>query len=322
LSFDIWHLIIILEENKNLEATEKKKPGKSWLFWIGVGFIALAIGLTWWLFSQPCQECYMVFILFMIVLLPLGALGIVLILVNFILKLRKKRGKMALLGKIMIIIAILIIVWSVSDIVTLTTPLFSKIGAITKSEFICSKLPALMDPTRKRDQCYLEVARYKKDPLVCQKVLISFGKGGTFDCYSDIAQIAKNETVCENIKHSISPEWASEARARCVSGVAQIKKDESVCEQLTKTIEKEDCYSKVAIVKDPALCQKITDLYERNSCNYKANRAKTGDISRCEELGYYRDECLFEAALARNDFIICEKIKDSFTRSVCRQGIE
>lgn len=83
----------MLEENKNLE-NQKRKPGKSWLFWVGSVLLILAVGLTWYVNSHCVQDgpgCVIALYFTVFLFFPLGSLGTILILIYVFKKLREKR---------------------------------------------------------------------------------------------------------------------------------------------------------------------------------------------------------------------------------------
>lgn len=320
------------EEGQDLE-TQKNKPGKSWLFRIGLVLIILAVGLTFGalVFFSSCEHsCGLIFLPIIYIFFPLGLLGLVLTIISYFLKILKRKTGASLFIKIVLVFIIVIISWYGLEIAGGTGPfeaVYNKIGAITKNDFIC-KLPISGSNER---SCYLEVARYKKDPLICDKILInpSFGKYFGY-CYQDVALATKNEAICD------SPKLDGWQKTYCYSKVAKIKKDETLCDKLTDSDYIEKCYAEVAIVKDTNLCEKIAGNSVNTMTGYKlkdlcisyGKYAKSGDLGFCEprsyipifDTGFYparRDECVFNAALARNDSTICTEIGDSFKRSVC-----
>jgi len=294
------------EKNNNLEFPEKKL-GKSWVFRIALFLIVLAIGLTIWGITRPCHyptcEPVGTFFFLYLILIVLFLPGILIILIHFFLEFRKRRNLPIQLFIVFIILIISCFILNVfwGDQIA---KIFTKIAITTNNDFFCSAASG------RKDTCYLEFARNKKDPMVCGK-MVEYWK-----CYSDIAKLTKDEAICGKIGSTSGESNKNMWASACYYSVAQIKKDETICENIGNSNLRYICYDRVAAVKNPVICEKLPNEKWINSCISHSEKSKSGNITNCEN----NDECFLEAALARTDSGLCEKIKDSFNRAICYEA--
>ena len=315
----------MLEENEDLEVQEKK-PGKSWLFRIGLMLFILASGVLLLNFflnrvigadflcirPQNCFfECGCLHKELIIGSLGIsGLLGLGLISIHYLKEFGKKKK---LLGQIVVVLFILILIGSGLkwiDFSNMLAPINKNLAISTKNELFCS-LPGITG--YEEESCYLEVAKLRRDSRPCDKIDPTSQDSG--ECYTDIARVTKSETVCEKISDTAPQEHF---RLRCYSELAQIKKDEKLCEKIAATGYREICYSEVAKVKGAPLCQRINGDEQRNFCISTAKQSRLMDISSCG----LNDGCLFLVALVQSDPSACKGIDDSFDQAVCFEALK
>ena len=278
------------EENKNLEVTEKKKPGRSWLFWIGIFLIVLAIGWGWFLLSRPCQECYIIFFILLFTSVPLVLFGVFLILLQGFLKIRKSKGKLALPVKIIIILLLFLLFWIALKITPLSIVWENsvrKLAVFVRNEFICEIIPNTK-LGKDNSQCYQAVAEKKEDADICDRIENKYGKK---ECYEVLVEIAKDESVCEkfiDLGYGDSELY----RNNCYYDRAKAKKDITLCKKITDTNRHYSC--EAIVLEDGSLCERFSDTW-------------------------WREHCYHDVAEAKKDPSICEKITGLQLRSWCKE---
>lgn len=221
---------------------------------------------------------------------------------------------------------------------------FAYWGGFDTNEFVNKIIPtwdcSLYSDAQLREICFFKKAKQKNDPEICNKMkypLKCYQRLGITNysvdvCYKEIQPsnciyhlaIAKNnETLCNE-----SVEW----KEYCYWDLAVLRSDTHLCENiaipskyLTKQscyaailnaslceedIDKEACYSKVAIAKkDKLLCLKLSDD-KRNSCVVNIAKDKL-DETVCEyAIGSTIEDCYWTIVFKKKDVNICEKAKE------------
>lgn len=231
------------EENKNLEISMKR----SWLFRIGLVFLILALVLFLLIFVLPnigfagenrLQANLAAFSYLF------GGLGVILIIAHKLSKLIDKNRGILLFGKIILVVILIIFTWfwlvTSAKGTELAYNYYSRIGAITKSEFTCSILPSFLEPYRTNWFCYLEVAKQKRDLTICDNKATYYLQ--LTGCYSDIARITKNEAICEKIPDTPYDPFDTEEKDYCYKKLAETKKDEALCAKIKINFIRSSCY--------------------------------------------------------------------------------
>jgi len=170
------------------------------------------------------------------------------------------------------------------------------------------------------DTNYMEGAKIKKDPNVCEKMEIGTRKDY---CYIGVAGAMKNIFICDKVLRDY-------LKNSCYKEVAKAKKDINTCELIKDIADKDDCYTVVAVEhKEPELCEKTTEggysiLDHRGSCYRDVAIAKQ-DLSLCEKITQddinVKGECYRKIAVIKQDPDICYQYKKNFAFSYCYQGV-
>ena len=107
-------------------------------------------------------------------------------------------------------------------------------AGILKDETLCFKLKE-----RNKSQCYLAVAKGKKDPILCEQI---YSPGDCWmpnyrhDCYSALSLDLKDPNLCEKIE-------CKHVRDRCFNLLATSQLDIGLCEKIETESEKTECKS-------------------------------------------------------------------------------
>jgi len=157
-----------------------------------------------------------------------------------------------------------------------------------------------------RDQCYLDLAKDKKDISYCNNIDNQNSKG---ICYSNIAVSKNNLDICNSLT-------TDKAKYTCYKEYAQSKKDISICDKIQENSIKEDCYLEVASEGEYiSLCDKLSDDFSKVMCQMEvveniAKKEKDIYLSLCQriDLEASRANCYRVAAILKKDPSICDNI--------------
>lgn len=259
------------EENKNFEQQKKKtswtllrKIGTGILL-----FCIITAGFSFWELEEgqgnsggigiPC----LLFLIF--VDAPLFGLGIILILADLFQKAIKKEKEFekkleketkskitkSKVKRIFLILLILFLVWLISGIFSFPSFFLYQSALNTKNSFFCFLCPLT---SGWRYECYLDLAIEKKDLSLCDKSL------SQNYCYREVAKLKKESILCEKISDSFN-------RDSCYLGVAEARKEVDLCEKISDLKAKNFCFYAIAeATKNPNLCEKIRSNHRRERC--------------------------------------------------------
>lgn len=159
----------------------------------------------------------------------------------------------------------------------------------------CLALDVSKDASRVSD-CLGEMARYQKDPAVCDLV----EKGYYKDVCIEKAAIAKGDPkLCESTVAS---------RNNCIKGVAVKLMDRSYCDDVTDKDIKNACLLDVALARgDSQNCRDIADAYTRRMC-FDGFAEKFVAVQYCDEAETLRDSCVTRIALRKGSTTDCLKL--------------
>lgn len=175
-----------------------------------------------------------------------------------------------------------------------------------------------------KEDCYTELAKLSKNPLLCGRISKKFGEQD--ECYDKVAKVAKDESICDFIapsselatkvcypdenKPSLPPTcyYFPTIKDFCYRDVAAIKKDISVCDQVPENVNKDLCYEAVLeTIKDISICTKMKDPYKKDFC-YITIAVNQKDSTICSDVIYKKDRCYTQVAEVNNDVFLCDQV--------------
>lgn len=153
-----------------------------------------------------------------------------------------------------------------------------------------------------KDNCYFE--RYQCDKLQNLKIRNS--------CIAELAKLKKDIVICGLIIDE-------QAKGYCQEQLAEINNDPQICEQITYPYWRDTCYYNLALNDDDAeICLEIGNDEQRIDCRYKIALEKN-DAHLCTLLPENKaDYCLFSVAAATVDAVVCDNISTGLQRDTCR----
>ena len=153
------------------------------------------------------------------------------------------------------------------------------LGALSSSECYYELAKQLKDPlvctnivnTQKKDECITNYISYNyyyvTDWSICDK--ISSSKAS--DCYYDAAKSTDQVKYCDKI--TTNSYYSSQSQ--CYGAIAKDLKNPNLCTSLPTTPSVDQCYYIYAssYPYDANICKKIVDQYKKDDCNYYTNKS-------------------------------------------------
>ncbi|MEA1937439.1 MAG: hypothetical protein U9N04_05035 [Patescibacteria group bacterium] len=137
--------------------------------------------------------------------------------------------------------------------------------------------------------CFMKIAEKTQDLSICGRIGVnrftdaldtSKSERIKEECYLKVAKIKKDETICERSGNFFSKEFYTEFYAGCYYDFAIIKQDSTLCGKI-KTNNfymgetKDNCYMEIAVIKqDPKICEEIQDDIYKSWCSKKIQKQK------------------------------------------------
>ncbi len=214
---------------------------------------------------------------------------------------------------------------------------YTCLALVKENKEICSEINGI----ESLDQCHflIDETRGINSPPICERMESMSQKE---KCYEKLAIKLGDPSLCEKAKAIREEETDMEYPSDpCLLQVALAKKDISVCEKIEDQYYKNAmCYVRIAEeTQDLSVCEKIekngyigrnaptgfetADLidmcYQGVKNSIAKNKAKIEkDISFCKELkSFFREDCYYEVALAKNDASICREITTECKQAEC-----
>lgn len=280
------------EENKNLK--EEMKPKRSSrsgniIFWIGIVILGIGIIIGSIIGSGPSPEMGFTPLMGMIFMAIVGGTGLILTSVGLFIKEAARSPKDRAKRLISTFLIIIFGTVFLSSISVMFAALYENFILKTKNEFLCR---FVLHESHK-DNCYLNVAEYRKDYAICNRL---GQEGDRYFCYFKVAETKKDLSICEKIPSSedklqISWFFMNEAYEKigpkttwgvkpvdikdlCYKEISVLEKNINLCEEIKDLAQKDNCYLElVSLLKDSILCKKISDQTKKDSCYFELDHS-------------------------------------------------
>lgn len=159
------------------------------------------------------------------------------------------------------------------------------------------------------DSCLTDVARAKKEPTFCKKILQTAYKD---DCLDTLAKVANDRKICLEIE-------VPARRGGCIGQFLSSKEDEKICAQMSG-LEADNCYLKY-MGRGPIdleFCNKHVSSFARPSCILSASK-RQNDPKLCLQIDKAdaRIDCLSRLSIGKNDMSLCGQLDSPQERDGC-----
>ena len=132
------------------------------------------------------------------------------------------------------------------------------------------------------------------------------------NCFLNEAYLKFNENLCGNI-NNLEKKWL------CYRAVAYRLNDLTICDKIENEKEKGNCYEELA--KNLSTCELIKDTSIREICISRLAE-KLQDCEKIKnETSIWKDDCYSKIALLNKNLKICNKIKDSVIKNMCKENV-
>ncbi len=179
---------------------------------------------------------------------------------------------------------------------------FEAIGVSTKDFVVCSYISTAKTGTGfKRDACLDTVLTEIKEETMCGYYL---GTDSKNNCYSEVGKDKKNPLICnKSTDQNISD--------HCIKSIAVEEQDSDYCLQIIQSEVFQECVIEVGEANpNKDACELIENLATKDNCFYNTAKSTQKDLYCSYVLdNEIRDTCYDELAVELNNEDLCSKIR-------------